>query len=284
MRKLHQQAISRRRVLGSLAAAASLTTVMLTAVDPAPAVLGTDRCGFTTLIAVRGSDEAAESGTSNGGRTYASGGWGETLGEFVGHARREPNVPVYAEAINYPAVILDWSNPQSQNYVNSVNIGVSNLRAEIESLASSCPHTNIVLAGYSQGAHVITRVLSDATAPAFPHTPLTPNARAHITAVALFASPSFTPGETYNWSGSGAGRGIFSEPAGSLGGYTKVAWIAPAYSTKAPLTKVRSYCLPGDMFCQGNASGYSIHGSYKANSSVMRDAWLFTFNWLVTYE
>lgn len=47
---------------------------------------------------------------------------------------------------------------------------------------------------------------------------------------------------------------------------------------------VRSYCLPGDMFCQGNANGLSIHGSYKSNSAVMRDAWLFNYNWLVSND
>lgn len=181
-------------------------------------------------------------------------------------------------------MIIDWLNPLNQNYVNSVNIGISNLRGEIENLASNCPHTNILLAGYSQGAHVVTRVLSDATAPAFPSTPLSTNARAHIKAVALFASPSFTPGELYNWTGSGTGHGVFGEVAGSLSNYTELAWIAPAYSERAFLPKVRSYCLSGDMFCQANAGGYTIHGSYKSNSEVMSDAWRFSFNWLVTDE
>ena len=106
----------------------------------------------------------------------------------------------------------------------------------------------------------------------------------NIKAVALFASPSFTPGELYNWTGSGSGRGVFGEVTGSLSNYTTLAWIAPAYSEKGFLPKIRSYCLPGDMFCQSNIAGRTVHESYKSNSAVMRDAWLFSFNWLVTYE
>ncbi|MEN0086362.1 MAG: cutinase family protein [Leifsonia sp.] len=256
----------------------------VTASIPAMAVSASSRCGFTTLIAVRGSDEAGGSGTANGGRTYGSGGWGATLGELIGYANREPNVPIYTEAVSYPAVILNWSDPFNQNYINSVNAGMTNLRNEIENMAVGCPSTNIVLAGYSQGAHVITRVLSAATATAFPTSALSASARAHIKAVVLFGNPTFTPGEPYDWSGSGGGRGIFADPAGSLTPYRTLAWLPPAYSAKGYLPIVRSYCLAGDMFCQSNANGLTIHASYKSNATVMRDAWLFIHNWLVSND
>jgi pimeloyl-ACP methyl ester carboxylesterase len=268
--------------MGSLALVA--VALVFASSAPASAVPGPSRCGFTTLLTLRGSDEAAGTGSSNGGRTYASGGWGATLGELVGYANREPSVPIYTEAIAYPAVIVNWANPVDQNYVNSVNAGMANLRNEIEDLAARCPSTNIVLAGYSQGAHVVTRVLSSAAAAAYPTTPLSANARAHIKAVVLFGSPAFTPNEPYNWSGSGGGRGLFADPAGSLAPYRTLTWLAPAYSAKGYMPIVRSYCLPGDMFCQGNANGLAIHGSYKSNSAVMRDAWLFNYNWLVSND
>lgn len=273
-----------RQLMGTMGAVVATAATVLFVSAPAAAISGSTRCGFTTLVALRGSDEAAGGGSGNGGRTYASGGWGATLGELVGYANREPSVPIYTEAINYPAVIINWSKPLDQNYNNSVNIGMTNLRNEIENLASTCPSTNIVLAGYSQGAHVITRVLSGATAAAFPTTPLSVNARTHIKAVVLFGNPTFTPNEPYNWNGSGSGRGIFADPAGSLTPYRTLAWLAPAYSTKGYLPIVRSYCVAGDMFCQSNASGAAIHSGYKANSTLMRDAWIFTYNWLVSND
>lgn len=284
MERSHPVGPNRRGLTRFCSFALVLAAVVFAGSAPASAIPGPSRCGFTTLIALRGSDETAGTGSSNRGRTYASGGWGATLGELVGYANREPSVPIYTEAVVYPAVILNWANPVDQNYVNSVNAGMTNLRNEIEDLAATCPSTNIVLAGYSQGAHVITRVLSSATAAAYPTTQLSTNARAHIKAVVLFGSPAFTPNETYDWSGSGRAQGFLADPAGSLTPYRTLTWLAPEYSTKGYMPIVRSYCLPGDMFCQGNGNGLAIHGSYKSNATVMRDAWLFTYNWLVSND
>lgn len=64
----------------------------------------------------------------------------------------------------YPATGLDFFNTISAaisagtaaQYGNSVNEGVAELTSYISAISSSCPNTKFVLAGYSQGAQVIT--------------------------------------------------------------------------------------------------------------------------------
>ncbi|WP_223360890.1 cutinase family protein [Leifsonia sp. ZF2019] len=230
------------------------------------------------MVAVRGTSEPAGTGLSNGGRTYASGGVGSTVGQIVGYANREPNVPIYTEGLVYPAAV--YEDPGT-TYISSVNEGITNLHAEIENLASTCPSTNILLAGYSQGAHVIDAVLSKDHPPAFPVAPLSTNARAHIKAVALVASPTFRSGQPWNAAGSGTLDGMFPDPSGSLSDWTALQWNSD-YSGQTYQPIVRSWCFAGDAFCQGMwPEGMDIHASY-ASSEVPMDAWLFIKSWITT--
>lgn len=259
------------RLVGIGAVVALLVAASISA--PAHAVVGT-RCGFATVIGVRGSDEPAGSGSTNSGRTYASEGLGNVIRNFAIGMQSDRNIPVFVEALNYPANVLDPANLDSTNYLASLNIGANNLRSEIEDLARNCPQTNILLAGYSQGAHVINNVLINAGG-------LSSNAKAHVRAVVMFGSPTYHAGEGWNDSQSGSSHGllgVFGNP--DLAQYAHLAWLPPSYTLGSSLA-IRSYCLSGDFFCQTNLTpnGRTIHESYPT-SSVMLRAQLFVKGWL----
>jgi cutinase len=57
-------------------------------------------------------------------------------------------------------------------------------------MANSCPHTKVVLGGYSQGAAVIDIVTAAPVAGLGFQQPLPGNAANHVAAVALFGNPS----------------------------------------------------------------------------------------------
>lgn len=258
------------RIFGAVAIVAVVSSLVVAA--PAKAAPGT-RCGFATIVGVRGSNEPAGTGTANGGRTYASGGLGFTINATIAGAQGDPNIPFYIEALNYPAVILDPGNQQATTYLSSLNIGVTNLAGEVNNLATSCPSTNIVLVGYSQGAHVINNVLANGY--------LTASAKNHISAVVLLASPTFHGGDRWNAPGAPTGNGTFGSSSWNLGGYQRQTYIPPDYRLDY-LPIVRSYCLSGDQFCQSNytAAGAAIHASYVTNASIANAAWGFIRGWL----
>lgn len=255
------------------AAAIVAAAISLVVATPAEAAPGT-RCGFATIIGVRGSQEPAGTGTANGGRTYASGGLGFTINAIIAGAQGDPTIPFYVEALNYPAVIVDPGNSQAASYLSSLNIGVTNLAGEVNNLATTCPNTNIVLVGYSQGAHVINNVLANGS--------LTANAKNHISAVVLVASPTFHGGDRWNAPGSPTGNGTFGSNSWNLGGYQRQNYIPPDYHL-GYLPIVRSYCLSGDQFCQSNytSAGAARHVSYGTNSAISTAAWGFIRGWLI---
>ena len=116
---------------------------------------------------------------------------------------------------------------------------------------------------------------------------LSSGARASIKSVMLFGDPSYRPGEAWDAAGNGTGHGLFEKPSGQFAGSVRYVWLPPSYNVYGPVTNVRSYCFTGDMFCQTNAAGSAIHGSYGtsvAGSMAMTDAWAFTFNSILDYN
>lgn len=253
----------------------AVVSASLVFVEPAQAKQANNRCGFATIVGVRGSTEPAGAGTANGGRTYASGGLGSTVNNFVASALGDRTIPFWVEGLKYPAVMADPKNREARSYMASLNQGIGNLRNEIESLASTCPRTNIILAGFSQGAHVISATLEETAMP------LSANAKNHVSAVVLFGSPRFHAGEAFNAKGSGPSSGIFGIGGSSaLAKYKRLAWNS-TYTARSLQPIVRSYCLSGDFFCQTNltSKGLAIHQSYPT-SSMMLASWSFVRGWI----
>lgn len=118
--------------------------------------------------------------------TFEAPGIGDTGQAFVDALNSRLNgktVDVYP--VDYPAS-LDFQEA-AQGVVDASN--------KVESVAASCPHTKIVLGGYSQGAAVAGYTTSDAIPPGYVLPagitgPMPANIATHVVAVTLFGKPS----------------------------------------------------------------------------------------------
>jgi hypothetical protein len=176
-------------------------------------------------------------------------------------------IATWSQALDYPA---SGTAIGDTIYSESVRTGVENLRVLVEQVASECTYSNIVLVGYSQGAHVIGDVLEGTTSLS-----LSQNARNHIMSVAFFGDPTFRGGEAINAAGSGTGNGLFPRAAGALADWTTLGYPTPDTVEPVPVPIIRSWCFTGDTVCQRGApgEGIDIHGSYA--STVTYDAYVF---------
>ena len=107
-----------------------------------------------------------------------------------------------SEAINYPAEGGD-------SYGASVVAGVSAVASQVTTFASSCPSTQLVLVGYSQGGQIMDDALcggGDANEGLTSTTaPISSTVAAQIKAVIWMGDPRHSPGEPFNVGTSTAG-------------------------------------------------------------------------------
>jgi acetylxylan esterase len=245
----------------------------LAVAGPAQAIPSTNPC-MITMIAVRGLNEAPGSAsTEHSGRLYSQGGAGRLQG-VVNLANADPDIPVYAKSLVYPATAFPQPGTPNTDYITSVSIGKQNLTNEIEYLVSACPNISILLVGYSQGAHVIGDTIGAGTST------LSANAKLHITGAALFADPSYKGGEPWNILTASNSSGIFARYPGAFSAYTYNSW-PPQASQPVLAPSVRSWCRSGDSMCQSNftAEGNAIHGS--GYDTTFASGWVFMRDRLV---
>ena len=112
-------------------------------------------------------------------------GVGPTGEAFVDALRTQvgaKSVGVYA--VDYPA---------TTDFPTAVE-GIADARTHVLSTAANCPHTKMVLGGFSQGAAVMgfvtANAVPDGVSPADVPAPMPPDVANHIAAVALFGKPS----------------------------------------------------------------------------------------------
>ncbi|KAE8395571.1 acetylxylan esterase precursor [Aspergillus alliaceus] len=160
------------------------------------------------------------------------------LADFI--KRHLPNSD--SEALQYPAYGDIW------RYRSSVFAGDTAMISAITSYAVRCPDSQIVLLGYSQGAHIIGDVLCGSVVErGFPAIlPIDDRLGAKISAAISMGDPTHVPGLPYNV-GTGKKNGKF--PRVNHTACTKYESIR------------RSYCDEGDKYC---ASGYwfGVHRKY----------------------
>jgi cutinase len=157
------------RVLGS----AVLTSGVGVAIVGAPAVPSASAlsCPDVEVVFARGTGDPP--------------GLGKTGQAFVDSLRPRiggKSMGVYA--VNYPA---------SEQWDTGID-GIRDAGAHVVSTANSCPQTQMVLSGYSQGAAVMGFVTSNAVPdgidPATVPKPMDPGVADHVAAVVLFATPN----------------------------------------------------------------------------------------------
>jgi cutinase/WD40 repeat protein len=136
------------------------------------------------------------------------------------------------EAIPYSAIPVGYGREQyGGNYISSIEDGETALQRVLGSFLAACPHTYVVLVGYSQGAQVVSDV----------YLSLGQASQSHIV-LATFGNPIFNSGQSRADQGSYQGNlnGIFQFISGA-GGLMDV----PTQFIK----NVHNYCTAGDPVC-----------------------------------
>jgi cutinase len=154
-----------------LGAAVVTTSVLLSPATGAPSASAAP-CPDVEVVFARGTFEPPGIGTT-----------GEAFVDALRSQVGGKSVDVYP--VNYPAS-LDFATAAD---------GVIDASNKVRDLATSCPNTNMVLGGYSQGAAVIGYITADAipagfTPPPGITGPMPPGVADHVAAVALFGKPS----------------------------------------------------------------------------------------------
>jgi Mg-chelatase subunit ChlD len=214
------------------------------------------------VIAARGSGDPEE------------GSPGPILTPFIKQLENQANPgAVNGEGLDYPAVAVIPSKltlgvsalggpgvaevvlaKKLLDYKHSVDAGVTNLVKVVKARAARCPDVKLVLAGYSQGAHVVRDALNR----------LGPLA-SHIGAVALFGDPHFDPGSKAAVKG-----GTFEHRRYGLLG--KVADFPAAFRSH-----LATYCLRDDVVCQryGGTAAHKRYAPQFTNQAALKvAAWL----------
>jgi cutinase len=221
------------RQIARVALAALVTGCALLSVPSAVAFA--QPCPDVEVVFARGTGEPP--GVGGIGQAFV-----DSLGSQVGGR----SLDVYP--VNYQASSDFGDRIQ---FGQSVVDGIKDAGGHVESTASNCPNTRIVLGGYSQGAAVAGFVTSAAIPAGIPAEyvpylpkPMPPEVANHVAAVTLFGKPSAQWLQTYG------------APAIVIG---------PRY-----VPKTIEMCATGDSICNGDAGGAPsfAHAEYPLNGMV----------------
>ncbi|HEU4734030.1 MAG TPA: cutinase family protein [Kofleriaceae bacterium] len=191
--------------------------------DPAPAASdqAIDACAAVHIITARASTEAPGEGIT---------------GALVDQIINTSNQSITRAAVDYPATL--------NNYASSSAQGVSALTQQLTAQVQACPSQKIVLAGYSQGAHVILDVLGGggggslgATTP-----PISSTISSHVVAAVSFGDPRHVVNQAFDL-GTSRRNGLFPRTAAQL---QVLSGFAP---------RIEAFCDSNDEFCD---SGFSL--------------------------
>ncbi|CAM5686882.1 cutinase family protein [Mycolicibacterium aubagnense] len=169
--------------------------------------------------------------------TFEPPGIGATGQAFVDSlTAKAPNTTIAVYPVDYPASI-DFATAAD---------GVIDASTKVKDTAATCPHTKIVIGGYSQGAAVAAYLTEDAvpqgfTLPPGLTGPMPAPVADHIAAVALFGKPS-----------SGFLQAIYS-------GAPPIT-VGPRY-----LSKTTEQCIQDDPVCSPAGGNNSAHSMYIAD-------------------
>ena len=220
---------SRRRPFGLLAivAAGGLVTVAIVASNQASAAAGGVDCADVHVITARGSTEAPGEGST---------------GALVTQVVNASDQAVSRAAVDYPATLTNYANSSAQ--------GVSALTTQLTRQVRQCPDQKIVLAGFSQGAHVVLDVLGGGgggvLGTATP--PISSSVASHVTAIAMFGDPRQVVDQPFDL-GTSTRNGLFPRSAAQL---RTLAGFAD---------RIQAYCDSGDPFCDRGLN-VAVHSSY----------------------
>jgi hypothetical protein len=208
------------------AGTAVLLSTSSIAVASSPPSVGSNNvtraCPDMLFLGVRGSGETAND----------AGGYGSTI-QAVLRRMQEEHTRIAARAIDYAAVPVDIVSPSyGLRYYTSVRGGVRAVRNAVSShVRGRCGlKSPIVMAGYSQGAHVVGNAFDR----------LTNAEKSRVVGVALVADPLFNGSASVNVGDFDPDRnGVIPEIVGSPAREVPQRWR----------DRVSSYCTASDPVC-----------------------------------
>src|SRR6202011_6115727 len=216
--------VRRRHIAAMIGAAAAAMSAVQIAPMPAAHAAG---CPDAEVVFARGTTE--DPGVGPTGQAFL-----DSLRSRVG----PKSIGVYA--VNYPA---------TTDFPTAVD-GITDARAHVLTTTANCPHTKIVLGGFSQGAAVMgfvtANVVPDGVSPSDVPAPLPPDVADHVAAVALFGKPSARFMHAIN------------DPPIALG---------PQY-----VPKTVDLCVDNDLVCDLQQTSFSAHNEYEETGMVDQGA------------
>ncbi|SUA72830.1 Cutinase [Nocardia otitidiscaviarum] len=217
-------------------AAPAIATSMLAAALVAGAAPATaapldagDRCSSVYLIVARGSNEDPGPGA---------------MARLVTRIKEATDRPIEDIAVDYPATA-----ESIPDYADSAAQGTAEVRRLLTDTVAKCPDREIVMLGYSQGAHVTGDAIAGGggggrLGPETP--PVSAEVSDNVRAVIHMGDPRFVAGEPFDV-GTARRNGRF--PRGEDQRLTPFG------------AKIRSYCDAGDVFCDSGKI-WPVHYSY----------------------
>jgi cutinase len=213
-----------RRIVSLMGAAAAATWAIQSAPMPSAHAAA---CPDAEVVFARGTTEPP--------------GVGPTGQAFVDSLRSQigaKSVGVYA--VDYPA---------TTDFPTAVD-GITDTRAHVLATAANCPHTKMVLGGFSQGAAVMgfvtANIVPDGVSALDVPAPMPPDVANHIAAVALFGKPSTRFMHAIN------------DPPIAIG---------PQY-----VAKTIDLCVDNDLVCASDGRSFSAHDQYVETGMVDQGA------------
>lgn len=180
-------------------------------------------CVETKFIGVRGSGEAT--------------GLGDTVGAVYKAYAKQTKQKTSVYALDYPATSVPIFNPgvTVASFVNSVHTGKKSLTKYINEQRKACPQQKLVIAGFSQGALIVSSTLNQLPA----------STLKSISGVALLGDPNFIP----EFKGA---VGNFNPNHRGIASSFTAAFRSMNYVPSGIANKTRSYCLAYDPVCNNS--------------------------------
>lgn len=209
----------------AVVAAGGLASVAIVVANQASAA-GAD-CADVHVITARGSTEAPGEGST---------------GALVTQIVKASDQDVSRAAVDYPATLTNYASSSAQ--------GVSALTTQLTRQVGQCPDQKIVLAGFSQGAHVVLDVLGGGGGGALGTRtpPISSSIASHVTAVATFGDPRHVVDQDFEF-GTSTRNGLFPRSNAQL---RTLAGFAD---------RIQAFCDSGDTFCDKGLN-LAVHSTY----------------------
>jgi hypothetical protein len=205
-------------------------------------------CPPLHFVGVRGSGE----------REFEGYGLGKTVMALRDELKRYVPGMTY-DAVEYPAVAVGYAAQEyGTAYVNSIIAGKTELETVLMLFWNKCKDTRVVLAGYSQGAHVAGDTYYNLLAAD----------RKKIAAIMLFGDPRF-----------GHQNGVTVRKAGysaKLFGVWNVPYHDPRQFKPEDAPYAHSYCMKGDPVCNFTVTAAtlcSLPGSKCPHVLYVENGW-----------